>query len=189
MVDGAAILMAMIHGMRQAGLWREQRASNLIDTGNHFYDTYETADGKYVSVGAIEPQFYAELIEKTGLAGEDLPRQGDREQWPAMKERLEKIFKTKTRAQWCEIMEGSDVCFAPVLEMNEAHEHPHIQARQTFVEYAGKIHPAPAPRFSRTPPQIGGPPAHVGQHADAALADWGFAAGEIASLRAAGAIK
>jgi alpha-methylacyl-CoA racemase len=189
MVDGAAILMAMIHGMHQAGLWREERASNLIDTGAPFYDTFETADGKYVSIGAIEPQFYAELIEKVGLAGEALPRQNDREQWPAMKERLEKIFKTKTRAQWCEIMEGSDVCFAPVLAMSEAPEHPHIKARNTFVEYAGKVHPAPAPRFSRTPPQIAGPPAHPGQHTDAVLADWGFAAAEIASLRAAGAIR
>ncbi len=189
MVDGAAILMAMIHGMRQAGMWREERASNLIDTGAHFYDTFETADGKYVSIGAIEPQFYAELLEKTGLAGEELPRQGEREHWPAMTERLEKIFKTKTRAQWCEIMEGSDVCFAPVLEMSEAPSHPHIRARQTFVEYAGKVHPAPAPRFSRTPPEIAIPPAHAGQHTDAALADWGIAAGEIAKLRAAGAVR
>jgi alpha-methylacyl-CoA racemase len=181
--------MAMIHGMRQAGLWREERASNLIDTGAHYYDTFETADGKYVSVGSVESQFYAELIEKVGLAGEDLPRQNDREHWPAMKERLEKIFKTKTRAQWCEIMEGSDVCFAPVLEMSEAPNHPHIRARQTFVEYAGRIHPAPAPRFDRTPPAIASPPAHPGQHTDAALADWGLAAGEIAKLRAAGAVR
>ncbi len=189
MVDGAAILMTMIHSMRQAGLWKEERAANLIDTGAHFYDTFETADGKYVSIGSIEPQFYAELIEKIGLAGEDLPRQSDRAQWPAMKERIEKIFKTKTRAQWCEIMEGSDVCFAPVLEMSEAPHHPHNKARQTFVEFAGKTHPAPAPRFSRTPPQIGSAPAHAGEHTDAALADWGFAAPEIAKLREAGAIR
>ncbi len=189
MVDGSAILMTMIHGMRQMGFWREERGANLIDTGAHFYDTFETADAKYVSIGSIEPQFYAELLEKTGLVGEDLPRQMDREQWPAMKERLEKIFKTKTRAQWCEIMEGSDVCFAPVLEMSEAPDHPHIRARETFVEVAGKVHPAPAPRFSRTPPVIAGPPAHVGQHTDVALADWGFAAGEIAQLREASAIR
>ena len=189
MVDGAAILMTMIHSMRQTGMWLEKRASNLLDTGAHYYDTFETADGKYVSIGSVEAQFYAELLEKIGLAGEELPRQNDREQWPAMKERLEKIFKTKTRAQWCEIMEGSDVCFAPVLEMSEAPDHPHIKARQTFIEYAGKVHPAPAPRFSRTPPQIARPSAHVGEHTDAALADWGFAASEIAALRAAGAIK
>ena len=188
MVDGAAVLMAMIHGMRQAGIWREQRGANLIDTGSHFYDTFETADGKYVAIGTIEPQFYAELIEKTGLAGEDLPHQMDRAQWPAMKERLEKIFKTKTRAQWCEIMEGSDVCFAPVLEMSEAPDHPHIRARETFVEYEGLVHPAPAPRFSRTPPVIASPPARAGQHTDEALADWGFDAREIAKLREGGAI-
>jgi alpha-methylacyl-CoA racemase len=189
MVDGAAILMTMIHAMRQVGMWREERASNLIDSGAHFYDTFETADGKYVSIGAIESQFYAELLEKTGLAGEELPRQNDRAHWPAMKERFEKIFKTKTRAQWCEIMEGSDICFAPVLEMREAPEHPHIKARDTFVEFAGKVHPAPAPRFSRTAPEISRPPAHPGQHTDEALADWGFAAGEIAVLREAGAIR
>jgi alpha-methylacyl-CoA racemase len=142
-----------------------------------------------VSIGAIESQFYAELLEKIGLAGEELPRQNDREQWPAMKERLEKIFKTRTRAQWCEILEGSDVCFAPVLEMREAPDHPHIKARNTFVEFAGRVHPAPAPRFGRTPPEIALPPAHAGQHTDEALADWGFPAGEIARLREAGAIR
>jgi alpha-methylacyl-CoA racemase len=189
MVDGAAILMTMIHAMHQNGMWREQRASNLIDSGAPFYDTFETADGKYVSVGAIEGQFYAELLEKVGLAGEELPRQNDREHWPAMKERFEKIFKTKTRAQWCEILEGSDVCFAPVLEMREAPEHPHIRARKTFVEFAGRMHPAPAPRFDRTPPELAIPSAHPGQHTDAALADWGFAAGEIARLRESGAIR
>jgi alpha-methylacyl-CoA racemase len=189
MVDGAAILMTMMHAMRQMGVWREERGANMLDTGAHFYDTFETADGKYVSIGSIEAQFYAELLEKIGLAGEDLPRQMDRAQWPAMKERFEKIFKTRTRAQWCEILEGSDVCFAPVLEMSEAPDHPHIRARSTFVELAGKVHPAPAPRFSRTPPEIQGPPAHPGQHTDAALADWGFAAGEIAKLREIGAVR
>ncbi len=189
MVDGSAILMTMIHGMRQMGFWREERGANMLDTGAHFYDTFETADGQYVSIGSIEPQFYAELLEKTGLAGEDLPGQMDRSQWPAMKERLEKIFKTRTRAQWCEIMEGSDVCFAPVLEMSEAPSHPHIAARDTFVEVAGKIQPAPAPRFSRTVPEIQSPPAHPGQHTDEALADWGFSAGEIEGLREAGAVR
>ncbi len=189
MVDGSAILMTMIHGMRQMGFWRDARGENMLDTGAHFYDTFETADGKYVSIGAIEPQFYAELLEKTGLAGEELPRQMDRDQWPAMKERLEKVFKTRTRAQWCEIMEGSDVCFAPVLEMSEAPDHPHIQARSTFVELAGKIHPAPAPRFSRTEPAIQRPPAHPGQHTDEALADWGLPADEIARLRDTGAVR
>jgi alpha-methylacyl-CoA racemase len=189
MVDGAAILMTMIHGMRQTPLWIEERGVNMIDTGSHFYDTFETSDGKYVSIGSIEPQFYAELLEKTGLAGEDLPRQMERDQWPAMKERLEKVFRTKTRAEWCEVMEGSDVCFAPVLEMSEAPDHPHIRARSTFVELAGKVQPAPAPRFSRTAPEIQRPPANPGQHTDEALADWGLDRSEIAKLRESGAVR
>ena len=189
MVDGAAVLATMIHVFRQTGGWREERGTNMLDTGAHFYDTFETADGRYVSIGAIEPQFYALLLEKTGLAGEGLPHQMDREQWPALKERLEKIFKTKTRDEWCEIMEGSDVCFAPVLEMSEAPEHPHIRARQTFVEHAGRVQPAPAPRFSRTPGGISRPASHPGQHTDEALADWGFGSAEIESLRAQGAVR
>jgi len=189
MVDGAATLMTMIHGMRQTPMWKEERGVNLLDTGAHFYDTFETSDGKYVSIGSIEPQFYAELIEKTGLAGEELPRQMDRDQWPAMKERMEKIFKTKTRDQWCEIMEGSDVCFAPVLEMSEAPEHPHLKARSTFVEQGGKVQPAPAPRFSRTEPEIQSLPANPGEHTDEALTDWGFAADELVKLRENGAIR
>jgi alpha-methylacyl-CoA racemase len=189
MVDGSAILMTMIHAMRQAGQWREERGANMLDTGAHFYDTFETADGKYVAIGAIEGQFYAELLEKIGLAGEELPRQLDRAHWPAMKERFEKIFKTRTRAQWCEILEGTDACFAPVLEMSEAPAHPHIQARRTFVDFAGKVHPAPAPRFDRTPPELLRPPPHAGQHTDEALADWGFAPVEIAALRGSGAIR
>lgn len=189
MVDGAASLMTMIHGMRQVGFWNEERGTNMLDTGAHFYDTFETADGKYVSIGSIEPQFYAELLEKTGLAGEDLPRQMDREQWPALKERLEGIFRTKSRDEWCDIMEGSDVCFAPVLSMSEAPEHPHLKARATFVERDGKVQPAPAPRFSRTAPEIQGPPAHPGEHTDAALTSWGFDAEDLKKLRETGAIK
>ena len=189
MVDGAASLMTMTHSFRAMGIWNDERGTNMLDTGAPFYDVYETADGGYVSIGSIEPQFYAELLRLTGLEGEELPWQHERAQWPAMKERMAEVFRTKTRAEWCEIMEGSDVCFAPVLEMSEAPDHPHIRARQTFVEYAGKVHPAPAPRFDRTPPAIGSPPAHPGQHTDAALADWGVAAGEIAKLRAAGAVR
>jgi alpha-methylacyl-CoA racemase len=161
----------------------------MLDTGAHFYDTFETADGKYVSIGSIEPQFYAELLEKTGLAGEDLPRQMERERWPEMKQRMTAIFRSKTRDEWCEIMEGSDVCFAPVLGMGEAPSHPHIAARNTFVEQHGALHPAPAPRFSRTEPSIQRPPPHPGQHTDDALADWGFDSEELGKLRAAGAIR
>ena len=193
MVDGAATLMTMIHRMRQLGMWRDERGTNMLDTGAHFYDTFETADGRYVAIGSIEPQFYAELLEKTGLAGSeagaDLPRQLDRDQWPAMKQRLAAIFKSKTRDAWCEIMEGSDVCFAPVLTMEEAPRHPHIAARETFVTVAGRVQPAPSPRFSRTRPAIQRPPPQAGEHTDEALADWGLAAEEIRKLREAGAVR
>jgi alpha-methylacyl-CoA racemase len=188
MVDGSAALMAIFHGARQAGWWKEERGTNMLDTGAHFYDVYECADGKFVSIGSIEPQFYVELLEKTGLAGEDLPGQMDRSQWEAMKQRFEKIFKAKTRDEWCEIMEGSDVCFAPVLSMSEATEHPHNVARNTFVEVAGALQPAPAPRFSRSDCTISRPPPHAGQHTDEALADWGVSADEIQALREAKAI-
>ena len=189
MVDGTAALMTMIFNMQGLGVWREERGSNILDTGAHFYDTFETADGKYVSIGSIEPQFYAELLEKTGLAGQDIPRQMDREQWPALKAKLEEVFRTRSRDAWCEIMEGSDVCFAPVLSLAEAPDHPHMRARNTFVEVAGVRQPAPAPRFDRTPPEISRPPAHPGQHTDEALADWGFGAEEIQKLRDAGAAR
>jgi alpha-methylacyl-CoA racemase len=189
MVDGAAVLMTMMHAFRQTPLWTDERGANMLDTGAHFYDTYETKDGGYVSIGSIEPQFYAELLKRTGLEGEPgLPRQMDRAQWPAMKARLAAIFKQKTRDEWCELMEGSDVCFAPVLSMGEAYTHPHNAARKTFVEIAGRMHPAPAPRFSRTAPEIASPPAHPGQHTDEALRAWGFSAGELSALREAKAI-
>jgi alpha-methylacyl-CoA racemase len=189
MVDGSAVLMAMMHGMRAMGFWSDERGGNIIDTGAHFYDAYETADGGYVSIGSIEPQFYAELLRLTGLEGEpDLPAQMDRSAWPAMKERLAAIFKTKTRDEWCRIMEGSDVCFAPVLSMAEAPGHPHNQSRGTFVEVAGIVQPAPAPRFSRTRPEISGPPSPPGADTVPALADWGLAEDEIAKLRSVGAI-
>jgi alpha-methylacyl-CoA racemase len=183
MVDGAALLMTMMHGFRHLGAWSDERGTNLLDTGSHFYDTYETADGKYVSIGSIEPQFYEELLHLTGLGGEELPRRMDRSSWVLLAKRLTEIFKSKTRDEWCEIMEGTDVCFAPVLSMGEAYEHPHNVARGTFVEVAGKLQPGPAPRFSRTPAEISRPPSHAGQHTDEALAEWGFGSEEIARLR------
>ena len=188
MVDGAAALMTIIHGAAQSGWWHPERGTNMLDTGAHFYDVYETRDGKYISIGSIEPQFYAELLEKIGWAGEDLPHQMDRSQWPDLKRRIADVFKQKTRDEWCEIMEGSDVCFAPVLSMSECQEHPHIRARGTFVEVAGTPQPGPAPRFSRSKTQISCPPPHAGQNTDEALADWGFGTGEIASLRESKAI-
>jgi alpha-methylacyl-CoA racemase len=188
MVDGAAALMTIIHGAHQAGWWKEERGSNMLDTGAHFYEVYQTKDGKYVSIGSIEPQFYRELLEKTGLADEKLPGQMDRASWEGMKHRLAAIFKSKTRAEWCEIMEGSDVCFAPVLSLSETKQHPHIQARNTFVTVAGAPQPGPAPRFSRSRAEIRRPPPHAGQHTDEALADWGFPADAIRRLRDAKAI-
>jgi alpha-methylacyl-CoA racemase len=188
MVDGAATLMGMFHSMAAMGVWNEERGTNLLDTGAHFYDTYETSDGKYISIGSIEPQFYAELLEKTGLANEELPAQMDKSGWEGLKTRFEGIFKSKTRDEWCEIMEGSDVCFAPVLALSETANHPHIKYRNTFVESHGLTQPAPSPRFSRTVPELGRPPSHAGQHSDAVLESFGFAADEIAKLRDAKAV-
>jgi alpha-methylacyl-CoA racemase len=188
MVDGAAALMTMTHSLRAMGIWNDERGTNMLDTGAHFYDVYETADGRYVSIGSIEPQFYAELLRLTGLEGEELPFQHDRAKWPEMKERLAAIFRTRTRDEWCALMEGTDVCFAPVLAIPEAVEHPHNVARGTFVEVAGIPQPGPAPRFSRTGAEISSPPAHPGQHTDEVLAEAGFDADRIAKLREAGAI-
>jgi alpha-methylacyl-CoA racemase len=188
MVDGAAALMAIFHGAQQSGWWREERGTNLLDTGAHFYEVYETKDGKYVSIGSIEPQFYAELIDKLGLAGEELPAQMDRSQWPAMKKRLEALFAQRTRDEWCEIMEGSDVCFAPVLSMSECRHHPHLRARSTFVEVAGAPQPGPAPRFSRSAVEVQGPPPRPGAHTEEVLEEAGFQAEEIRKLREQGAV-
>jgi alpha-methylacyl-CoA racemase len=188
MVDGAAVLMTMMHSFRAMGMWNDERGTNLLDTGAHFYDVFETRDGKFVSIGSIEPQFYAELLKLTGLEGSDLPRQMDRARWPEAKARLAEVFRGKTRDEWCRIMEGTDVCFAPVLSMGEAYEHPHNVARGTFVDVAGRRQPGPAPRFSRTRPEIARPPCHAGQHTDEALADWGFPPADLARLREAKAI-
>ena len=192
MVDGAAALMSMFYGMKAMGMWGPERGTNLLDSGAHFYDVYECADGGYVSIGSIEPQFYAELLRLTGLEDAwegDLPSQHDRSQWPALKERLAAIFRTRTRDEWCAVMEGTDVCFAPVLSLDEAHAHPHMAARGTFTEVAGVRQPAPAPRFSRTPGAIERPPSSPGQHTDEVLVDWGFDADEVTRLRAAGAVR
>jgi alpha-methylacyl-CoA racemase len=188
MVDGAASLMTAIYGMHGAGIWTDNRGENVLDTGAHYYDVYETSDGKYVSIGSIEGKFYEELLEKSGLKNEELPRQNDRDTWPAMKDRVTALFKSKTRDEWCRIMEGSDICFAPVLSMSEAPKHPHNKLRATFVDDFGVTQPAPAPRFSRTPSAIQRPPANPGEHTEDALRDWGFSAPEVERLRASGAI-
>ncbi len=188
MVDGASSLMTAIYGIKAAGVWTDNRGENLLDTGAHFYEDYETSDGKFISVGSIEAKFYEELLELSGLKGQELPHQMDRTAWPAMKDRLARIFKSKTRDEWCKIMEGSDVCFAPVLSMEEAPRHPHNRHRATFVEMDGVVQPGPAPRFSRTPGKIQRPPASPGEHTNEALRDWGFSGAELEKLAAQGAI-
>jgi alpha-methylacyl-CoA racemase len=182
--------MSMFWGMSQTGVWdATQRGVNLLDTGAHFYDAYECADGTYISLGSIEPQFYAELLRLTGLSDDpQFAKQMDKSQWPELKARLAEVFKGKTRAEWCELMEHTDVCFAPVLTMAEAAEHPHNVARQMIVERDGLKQPAPAPRFSRTVPEITRSPQHAGQGTVEALADWGIAKDRIDKLVEDGAV-
>lgn len=188
MVDGAAILMTMFYGFRAMGIWEDERGTNLLDGGAPFYDAYECKDGKFISLGALEPQFYSELYDLLGMANEDLPEQMDRNQWPKMKELVAEAVRAKTRHEWQEILEGSDTCFAPVLNMDEAAEHPHNVERKTFIEIDGVRQPAPAPRFSRTIPEVSRPPVHPGQNTDEALRKWGFAEEKIHSLHQAEAI-
>jgi alpha-methylacyl-CoA racemase len=191
MVDGAAVMMAMFWGMRQIGAFDEEHpGTNLLDSGAHFYDVYRCSDGRYISVGSIEPQFYAELLRLTGLADDlEFAQQMDRTLWPVLKGRLETLFHTRTRDEWCALMEGTDVCFAPVLTMTEAARHPHNVARGTIVEVDGVAQPAPTPRFSRTAADQPTAPAHAGQHTREVLADWGLDEKEIEQLVQSGAVK
>lgn len=189
MVDGAAQLMWMFHGFEAAGIWdATQRESNMLDGGAHFYDTYECADGEYISLGSIEPQFYALLKQLAELSEEDFGNQNDKSQWPQMKEKLTQVMLQKTQAQWCELMEGTDVCFAPVLSFVDAPQHPANVARKTYIEIDGVTQPAPAPRFSRTPSEVAHSAHGVGEDTDAVLEAMGFGEQDISSLRAAGSI-
>ncbi len=189
MSDGAASLMSMFFGMSAGGLWSDEIGTNLLDGGAPFYDSYECSDGNFISIGSIEPQFYAELLEKMGLTDDpDFKKQMDRAKWGVMKQKLIAQFKTKTRDQWNAIMENTDICYGPVLGLKEALKHPHNVARATFVEVDGVPQPAPAPRFSRTESKIQGPPPVTGQHTESALKDWGFSVVEIEGLRKAEAI-
>ena len=189
MVDGAAQLMWMFHSFQSFGMWNEkERESNMLDGGAHFYDTYECADGEYISVGSIEPQFYALLMELAELPAEDFAEQNNAELWPQQKQKLAAIFMQKTQAKWCELMEGSDVCFAPVLNFMEAPQHPANVARDTYIEVDGVVQPAPAPRFSRTPSEVRHGGHDPGDDTDAVLSDMGFGEQELASLRESGAI-
>jgi alpha-methylacyl-CoA racemase len=186
MVEGASLLAAMFHGFLKVGEWSETRGANILDTGAPWYDVYETRDAKYVSIGAIEAKFYAELLSRLNLRAEDLPGQYERARWPEMREVFARAFRTKTRDEWCAIFEGSDACFAPVLSFSESRNHPHNAARASFVDVAGVPQPAPAPRFSRTPGAVRGAPPERGEGGRAALAEWGFSATEVERLRSAG---
>jgi alpha-methylacyl-CoA racemase len=188
MVDGSALLTAFIHGLRATGSWRSGRGGNLLDGGAPFYDTYRTADGRYVAVGALEPQFYAELLARLGLDGEDLPAQPDRAGWPLLRARFTEVFGKRTRDEWAGIFTGSDACVVPVLEMGEAAEHPHNAARQVFGQVGGVRQPMPAPRFGRTPSGAPSPPARPGADTGAVLATAGLTTDEIAALRERGAV-
>ena len=188
MVDGAASLMGFFYGMLHTGFATEGRGENMLDTGAHFYDVYRCSDGEYISIGSIEPQFYAELIEKLGLDPDDFAAQHDRSRWPELKEKVAAVVATRTRDEWDAVLEGSDVCYAPVLTVSEAMEHPHLVARGTFVESGGLRQPGPAPRLSGTPGSIRRPPPHEGQHTDELLDELGLGADEVAALRASGAV-
>jgi len=183
MVDGAASLMTLFYGLKGAGMWSDQRGANILDSGAPWYDTYECKDGGYVAIGSIEGKFYAELIEKLGLDPKTLPKQHDRKRWPSLRAAIAATFRTKTRDEWCAIMEGSDICFAPVLSLEEAPQHTHMAARQTFIAPEGVVQPAAAPRFSRTPAGIRRKPPVRGEGGDEALAEWGITA---ATLQPAG---
>ena len=189
MTDGAALLGAMMYGFRAYGSWGRKRESNLLDGGAPFYDTYACADGKFISIGSIEPQFYALLLRLTGATDPAFSAQMDRAQWPTLKQKFAAIFRTRSRDEWCALMEGTDVCFAPVLDMDEAPQHPHNRARGTFIDVDGVTQPAPAPRFSRTAAELGLPPAAPGEQGADILADWGWPQDAIAGLRTRGTIN
>ena len=184
MVDGAALLAAMFSGFLAAGSWSEERGVNVLDSGAPWYDVYETKDGKYVAVGAIEAKFFAELLSRMQLR--DMPEQNDRSRWPEMRRRFEEAFRSKTRDEWCVLFEGSDACFAPVLGWREAREHPHARARSSYVSLGRVEQPAPAPRFSRTPGTLRRAPPERGAGGGQALRDWGFSGAEIDRLESLG---
>jgi alpha-methylacyl-CoA racemase len=189
MVDGVTSLLSGFYGLRAAGKWDDRRGENFVDSGAPWYDSYETSDGKYISIGSIEGRFYRNLLERLGLSGHSLPAQHDRRGWPVLRNRFSEVFKQKSRDEWVAIMSGHEVCFAPVLDLVEATEHPHMKSRKAHVVIDGLLQPAPAPRFSRTVPNIPIPPREPGSDTEAALADWGFSDPDIADLRANDVIR
>lgn len=188
MTDGTASLLSPFFGLMAMNMWTTDRFSNRLDGGAFYYGSYECSDGKYISIGSLEPQFYALLLEKAEITDPEFQEQLDEAAWPAKREKLNQLFKTRTRQQWCDIMEGTDVCFAPVLDLKEAPVHPHNIYRKTFVELDGVVQPAPAPRFSRTQGEIQGPAAMAGEHTREVLSAWNFSDQEIGELQASGVI-
>jgi len=186
MIDGAASLMSMFYGMAASGMWQDERGVNLLDSGAYFYDTYETKDGKWIAIGALEPQFYREFLDRIGLGDLDTSLQMDRDHWPEFRSRVAAAIKAKTRDEWDAVLLGTDACYAPVLSLAEAPAHPHNIERQTFTKIDGVVQPSPAPRFSRTPPEVQGPP--QAPQSELVLSSWGFSGAEIEQLRAAEAI-
>jgi alpha-methylacyl-CoA racemase len=188
MTDGTASLLSPFYGLMAMNMWTTNRYSNKLDGGAHYYGSYECSDNKYISIGSSEPQFYALLLQKCGITDEAFLAQQDQSQWPELRGKLTDLFKTKTQAAWCDLMEGTDVCFAPVLDLKEAPAHPHNKARDTFIDIDGVTQPAPAPRFSRTQGQVQSPAAIAGEHTESILQDWGFSESDIKNLKSAEAI-
>lgn len=188
MTDGTASLLSPFYGMMAMGMWTKERMDNRLDGGAHYYGSYACSDGKFISIGSIEPQFYALLLELCEINDPEFAKQNDKQHWASLRGKLEALFVTQTRDHWCALLEGTDVCFAPVLDLQEAPQHPHNLARQSFVEIDGVTQPAPAPRFSRTPTTVQAPAAMAGEHSEEILNDWGFAPDEILALQQSGAI-
>ena len=187
--DGSALMTSLLYGVQQAGLWTNQRQDNFLDGGAHWYNCYECADQRYISIGALEPAFYEELLQRCGLDGDpDYAEQFAKQRWPELREKMAALFRTRNQESWCELLEGSDACFAPVLNFAEAPEHPHNRQRQTFVERDGVVQPAPAPRFSVTPGEIGAAPPEAGQHTEEILRGIGLNEAEIEALRKEGVV-
>jgi alpha-methylacyl-CoA racemase len=182
MVDGAALLTTQLHEIRGLSQWSDERGTNFMDTGSHYYNVYETADAEFVSVGAMEPHFYRSFMMGLGFTDEDMPPQDDRSQWEALTQRVADIIRGRSRAEWLEVFAGTDACVTPVLSLGEAPTHPHNRERGTFVEIDGIIEPAPAPRFSRTPAAAPSPPPEPGIHRTGDLVRWGIIESEIATL-------